>query len=144
MNMNELIEILKNEDCSCVIENHGLIKTFHQRGVKDLFDLVTTDLSFLKGAMIADKVVGKGAAALMAVGGVSEVYAGVISTPALKMLESSGITATYDKVVPNIINRTGTGICPVESLCLNCVTPDECVPLIGNFLSGLSSRPGSD
>lgn len=142
--MDELIEILKKEGCSCVIENHGMIKTFHQRGVKDLFDLLENDRGFLKGAMIADKVVGKGAAAIMAAGGVKEVYAAVISTPALKMLESAGIPTSSDEEVANIINRKGTGICPVESACLDCVTPEECVPRIARFLSSLSSRPGSN
>ena len=37
----------------------------------------------MKGAAIADKVIGKGAAALMVLGGFKTVYADIISTPAL-------------------------------------------------------------
>lgn len=144
MEMQELIEILKREGCSCVVANKATVRIFHKKGVKDIFELLENDPAFLKDSMIADKVVGKGAAALMAAGGVREVFAAVISTPALKMLESAGIPTSFVEEVANIINRQGTGICPVEALCLECVTPDECVPRIAKFLNGLSSQPGSN
>ena len=45
----------------------------------------------MQGATIADKVVGKGAAALMIMGGMAEVYANVVSTPARKLFEQYGV-----------------------------------------------------
>lgn len=63
--MEELINLLHTGGYSCVIANEGKIRTFTQRGVADLYDLLTREPEFLKGALIADKVVGKGAAALM-------------------------------------------------------------------------------
>ena len=62
--MEELINLLHTGGYSCVIDNEGKIRTFTQRGVADLYDLLTREPEFLKGALIADKVVGKGAAAL--------------------------------------------------------------------------------
>lgn len=61
--MEELIDLLHSGGYSCVIANKGKVRTFTQRGVADLYDLLTQEPEFLKGAMIADKVVGKGAAA---------------------------------------------------------------------------------
>ena len=71
--MEELINLLHTGGYSCVIANEGKIRTFTQRGVADLYDLLTREPEFLKGALIADKVVGKGAAALMILGGIKAV-----------------------------------------------------------------------
>ena len=86
-----LIERLATEQCSCVIYNGGETRLFWERGVQDLYRLLKTEPDFLQGAFIADKVIGKAAAALMALGGVDEVFARVISSPARELLERSGI-----------------------------------------------------
>ena len=72
--MEELINLLHTGGYSCTIANKGEIRTFTQRGVADIYDLLTQEPEFLKGASIADKVVGKGAAALMILGGIKELY----------------------------------------------------------------------
>lgn len=135
MNIESLIDILHREGCSCVIGNHGRVRIFNQRGVKDLYDILRSDPGILSGASVADKVVGKGAAALMVAGGVTEVYADVMSRPALDVLTSYNVKASCGICVPNIINRSGTGICPVESLCSPCTTAEECIPLIEKFIT---------
>lgn len=136
MSKDEIIERLHRGGYSCVIMSAGgEVTVCHERGVKDLFRILQENPETLSGAMVADKVVGKGAAALMAAGGVAELYADVISTSALDMLERYGVKADYGKCVPNIINRAGTDICPVEKLCSGCVTADECIPMIGKFIN---------
>ena len=57
--MEELINLLHTGGYSCTIANKGEIRTFTQRGVADIYDLLTQEPEFLKGASIADKVVGK-------------------------------------------------------------------------------------
>lgn len=89
----------------------------------------------LRKATVADKVVGKGAAALMAEGGISVLHAIVVSTPALALLRSRRIKVHYQMEVPHIINRTGDDICPVEKLCHACATPEDCVQLITTFMT---------
>lgn len=123
------------ENCSCVISNGTEIYAGRERGVADLFRLLKENPGLLAGAFVADKVVGKGAAALMVSGGVAEVHAFVISRPALELLQKSGVTVGYGELVDNIINRSRTGICPVEALCADCHTAAECLPLIENFVS---------
>ena len=80
--MEKLINLLHTGGYSCTIANGGKIRTFTQRGVADLYDLLTQEPEFLKGALIADKVVGKGAAALMILGGIKE-YIRILSVPRL-------------------------------------------------------------
>ena len=72
-----LIDRLHAERCSCVIRNGEQTRTFNERGVKDLYRLLTEEPELLRGAFVADKVVGKGAAALMILGSVEEVYTDV-------------------------------------------------------------------
>lgn len=66
--MDELIRLLHEGGYSCVIRKEE-IRTFTQRGVADLYDLLNQHPVFLHGAQVADKVVGKAAAALMVLGG---------------------------------------------------------------------------
>ena len=132
------IEMLHREGCSCVITDGIEFRMFHQRGVKDLYDILSTQPELLRGAFIADKVVGKGAAALMIIGGINSLYTDTISVTAQELFDRYKIEVKYDKLVPHIINRAGTGVCPVESLCKECNTAEECLPLIKNFIEQLA------
>lgn len=133
--ITEIAAILHAEGCSCVICNNGNITLCHKRGVADLLWFVQNDSSILSGAIIADKVIGKGAAALMILGGVKSIYADVISEPALELLSTVPVEVHFGERVPNIINRAGTGVCPVENLCKDCSSAQECLPLIENFVN---------
>lgn len=115
--MESIIDILHKGGYSCVMKNREEVRTFTQRGVADLYDLYQADSAFMKGAAIADKVIGKGAAALMVLGGFKTVYADIISTPALALLCEAGIETTFAQEVPHIINRDKTGWCPLETAC---------------------------
>ncbi len=115
--MKALIDILHSEGLTLVLKSDdGTIHRFSQRGVKDLLTLVTESPETLKGALIADKAVGKAAAACMVVGGVKHVHADVMSEPALALLQHHGVEAEYGTLVDHIINRTGDGWCPMERL----------------------------
>lgn len=127
-------ELLFAEKCSCVVRNGDTIRIFRERGVRDLWRLLHEEPELLRGAFIADKVVGKGAAALMAAGGISELFADVVSRPALELLNKAAIQVGYSVAVDHIINRAGDGICPVEQLCAEAQTAEECLPLIGEFI----------
>ena len=137
MRRAESIDLLHELKCSCVICNGEAVRTFNQRGVKDLLHLLDTEPQLLDGSFIADKVVGKGAAALMILGKVVDLHADVLSKPAAELLDREGIPYTFGQMVENIINRQGDGICPVESLCSECQTAQVCLPLIKNFIQGL-------
>ena len=133
----ELIELLHSTQCSCVVANEHSTLTFHERGVKDLHRLLHDASQPLKGAYISDKVVGKGAAALMIAGGVKWIYAKVISEAALGLFSTSDVEVVFETKVPHIINRSGTDICPVEKLCAAFTSAKECLPAIDEFVKGL-------
>lgn len=138
--MEELISLLHSGGYSCVIANGEKIRTFTQRGVADLYDLLTQEPEFLKGASIADKVVGKGAAALMILGGISELRTDIISTKALDLLKESDVKVEFEQEVPFIWNRNHTGFCPVETLCSEVKSVEEMLPLICDFIEKMRSK----
>lgn len=135
-----LIDRLVEENSSCVVDNGVEVRSFYGRGVSDLYRLLTEEPEFLTGAFIADKVVGRGAAALMILGGVNAVFARVISTPALEFFRTYGIEVEYTVEVPHIINRQGSDWCPLEKRCIHAATVEECRVIIDQFMQELSQH----
>ena len=137
--IEELIDLLHSGGYSCAIANGDIIRTFTQRGVADLYDLLTQEPDFLKGALIADKVVGKGAAALMILGGIKELHTDIISSKALELFQDSDIKVSFIQEVPFICNRDHTGLGPVETMCSEEKSAEAILPLIHNFLKRIRS-----
>lgn len=143
--LQDTIDALHAESCSCVILHRGERYVFRQRGVLDLYHLLEEQPELLRESFIADKVVGKAAAALMILGGVNAVYADVLSQPALALFADSQVRVGYGSLVPHIINRSQTGWCPLESRCYELKTPEECFDRIAAFVATLpASRTETD
>ncbi len=133
---DELIDILQKGGYSCVVRN-GETRTFTGRGVTDLYGLLKNEPDFLNGASVADKVVGRAAAALLIMGKAAWVYAGRISEPALDLLRRAGVETGFGQVVPYIRNRDDTGICPLEAICRE-KPPGEILPAIEEFFTKIN------
>lgn len=130
--MDMLTELLHEGNHTLVVSN-GETRSYDKRGISALYELLQGEPDFLCGASVADKVVGKGAAALMILGHVKELHADLVSEDALALLRESSVLVTYGNKVPYIRNRAGTGMCPVETLCKGCATAESCLPLITAF-----------
>ena len=127
--------LLKSTDSTIAVVSVDDVFTSHERGVKPLLHLLTDKKGFLKGASVADKVIGKAAALLMVLGEIKEVHTLIISEPAIKVFEKYNIPCFYDKKVDRIINRTGDGLCPMETLCLDVEEPKEAIKKITEFIN---------
>ncbi len=138
--MEQLIRLLREGNYSCVIDNGVEVRTCHGRGVSDLYGLLTQEPCQLQGARVADKAVGKAAAALLALGGVREVYASVISAPARALLEKAGVGVTFAEEVPVIWNRDRSDWCPLEKLCVEENSPETIFPLIETFIKAQKNK----
>ena len=132
--MQDLIRQLHEGGYSCVVRQGAEVRTFTRRGVADLYDLLCNDPDFLRGASVADKVIGKGAAALLILGGVRQLHADIISVGALELLRDQPIEVAWDTLSPHIENRDRTGRCPLDSTCAEARTAEECLPLIRDFI----------
>lgn len=126
--------LLITTNSTIAVVSNGEVFTSQERGVKPLLHLLTEKKGLLKGASVADKVIGKAAALLMALGEIKEVHTLIISEPAIKIFEKYNIPCFYDKKVDRIINRTGDGLCPMETLCLDVDEPQEAFQKITDFI----------
>ncbi len=106
-------EQLIKDECTCVLRKGDSMYCSHARGVKPLLSLLDSGEDYREYSA-ADKVVGKAAAMLYVLLGVSRVHAFIISKKALEVLTGNHIDVTYDTLVDRIHNRTNTGFCPME------------------------------
>ena len=138
--MEDIIKLLHKGNYSCVIKNGDEIRTFSNRGVKDLYLLLLNEPEFLKGVFVADKVVGKAAATLMILGGINELYTDLISRPALQILNQHNIKTSFQQEVPIILNRDQSDWCPLELLCFKEDSHAKILNSIENFIHILNKK----
>ena len=134
MSLEKAKSLLLTSASTIAVVSNGEVFTSQERGVKPLLHLLTDKKGFLKGASVADKVIGKAAALLMVLGEIKEVHTLIISEPAIKVFEKYNIPCFYDKKVDRIVNRTGDGLCPMETLCLYVEKPKEAFEKILGFI----------
>ena len=134
MSLEQAKSLLLTSASTIAVVSNGEVFTSQERGVKPLVYLFTEKKGFLKGASVADKVIGKAAALLMVLGEIKEVHTLIISEPAIKVFEKYNIPCFYDKKVERIVNRTGDGLCPMETLCLDVEEPKEAFENITDFI----------
>ena len=129
----QMLEMLNEQGLSLLVYNDSTLTTHDNRGVQDLLALIGSQPERLQGAIVADKVIGKAAAALMATGGVVEVHTNVICTSARELLEHEGIKVYATEEVPQILNRAKSGMCPIDSQLEGIETIEDCVEILKNI-----------
>lgn len=98
---------------TCVLVKGKMSFTSKQNGIVPMVKFLNDGIG-LEGFSVADKIVGKAVAMLFVLAKVKEVYAEVLSKTAISVLEANGIAYSYKILTDNIINRQGTGLCPME------------------------------
>jgi hypothetical protein len=111
--MEKAIELLHSGQYTCVLCKGEKTYTSTENGIKPLLGWLDSGLN-LQGFSAADRVAGKAAAFLYVRLGVKEVYADVMSEAAAAVFAEYDIEAKAGTSVKNIINRAGTGNCPME------------------------------
>ena len=136
--MDELIRILKAEELICVVLQKQRLYKEHANGILPILHLL--DQGHLQGAQLVDKVIGKAAALLMVRGDVHQVHACVISSHALEIFQLYNIPVTYDEQVPYIINRTKTGMCPMEACVIDVNDPAAAQRLLNAKVKSMKAK----
>ena len=137
--MKKAVSMLEEQGLTLAAIKGNETITSRERGVKPLMELIDEGKT-LEGYSSADKVVGAAAAYLYVLLDVRELYAGVISRRAAEILEKYGITIEYDTLAEAIINRSGTGFCPMETAVSDAVSPENALELIRAKLNELSGK----
>lgn len=114
----------------------GEVMTRDGRGIAPLLAIASEE-SALRGASVADLIVGKAAALLMALAGVSEVYAEVMSEAGERTLSEHDIPHSCGLLVPYIIDRTGKDVCPMERAVADVSDPAEAYAVLSARLEEL-------
>lgn len=124
-------------DTTLALVSGDTVITKTTRGVAPLLELFDTGEDFSLFS-VADRVVGLGAGYLYLALGIKRLFARTISEVALALLQSSGVYVEYTTVVPRIINRAGTGLCPIEECVMSANNTDEAITAIRRKLNGLT------
>ena len=98
-----------------VLYANGEIKEYYKNRINDIKDILNKDKNALVGAIIADKVIGKVASAVLTIAGVKEIYADVMSKYAIKVLEENNIKYEYKNLTDYVQNNEKNGMCPMEN-----------------------------
>ncbi len=138
-NLKKCHEMLKSGEYTLVLFNGETLLTDTKRGVKPLLDLLDRNED-LSGFSAADKVVGKAAAFLYVLLNVREIYADVISSHALSVLEQHQIPVEYNTLTDKIKNRAGTGFCPMETAVLDEENPERALARIREKAKELAKK----
>lgn len=115
-NLEIVREKLYSKNASLVVlYANGNCKEYYQNRIKDIKEILKENELALKGATIADKVIGKVASSILAVSGVKEIYADTMSKYAIPVLKQNKIKYIYKNLVDYIKNNDKTGMCPMEN-----------------------------
>lgn len=107
------------------------------RGIGPLLEICERGEDWWGGAA-ADRIVGKAAALLFVCLGVAEVYGTVMSRSAMAVFERFGVRHACGTECEQIVNRTGTGVCPMECAVAQIDDPQEAVAVLRRTLDALA------
>ncbi len=111
------------DDIILALVKDDQVITSEKRGISFLLSLAYENK--YQGYSAADKIVGKAAAFLYVIMQVENVYGETITKRAVEILRQANINVEYKILTENIINRTNTGLCPMELIVLNIEDKEE-------------------
>jgi hypothetical protein len=137
--LNLAKELLEKEELTLAVVKDGeCIFKSKKRGIYPLYIAVRDIRDDMNGASAADKVIGRGAAQLYEYANIKRVFATMISEGTKKVFENANIEYEASKIVPKIMNRDKTGMCPVETISYESETIEEVLEKIEKFLKSIN------
>ena len=116
MKNNYIVDKLYEDNASLVVQYaDGKCEEYFSQIIIDIVNILKENKDALRGAEVADKVIGKVAASIFVMAGVMTIYADTLSKIALPILEENGIEYSYNNLVEYIQNSDKTGMCPMEN-----------------------------
>ena len=128
------------EDVPCVFVRDRVLQAGEGTGVRPLIAALERKPEAFRGCVIVDKIVGKAAAMLAVLGGAAGVYGITMSAAARDYLVSREVPAEWETLTERIANRTGTGLCPMETAVLEIDDPAEGCAALKETIRRLAAR----
>ena len=136
----EARRLILEENVPCVFVREGaVLRPGEGTGVRPLVRALDEEPELLGGSVVVDKIVGKAAAMLAVLGGAAGVYGLTMSAAARDYLAARGVPAEAETLAERIINRTGTGLCPMETAVLDIDDPAEGLAALRETMSRLAA-----
>ena len=141
MDLEKAKRVLRDKNQSLVIVKDGRT-IFHSdsSGIDSLLQAIEKLGEQLFGASVADKVVGKAAALLLAYSRVARVYAATLSRRGLSTLKKNGIPVEYDLLVPEILDKERRNICPFEKFVSKIESPTHAFEELKTYAESLKKK----
>jgi hypothetical protein len=139
MNDIDRAKTLLDNGFTCVLVNADNIYTSTLNGVAPMMDFISSGIN-LSGFSAADKIVGKAAAMLFVLAGVKAVFAPVMSKNAVKVFSGYGINYSCGIITDSIVNRNGSGPCPMDKAVSDTDDPHAAYYAIRHTLDQLKSE----
>jgi hypothetical protein len=124
--------LTENRVSLSIVKEGNILFESRSNGLKDLFEAVNKLGTSLRNASITNQIVGKAAAFLFVYSRANSVFAVTISEKGLELLEQNHVSAEVRNIVPNMLNRERTDVCPSEKMVLNCRDAKEAFGILGN------------
>lgn len=126
------------EGYSVAAVKHGvLLGALNDRGVKPFIGLFLRLGAQLEGSSVADRVVGRAVALVAVSAGCACVHGNLMAETAVDLLREHGTAFSFERLVPVILDRTGTRSCPVERLSHGVTDIGGLLRLLRGFWGGL-------
>jgi len=130
-------ELLKQYSIVIVRDDEIVFKSMDS-GIAPLLEAVESiGIKSLHDTCVADRVIGKAAALLVALFKPRYVFSIIMSKSAINVLEENNIEFDYDNLVDYILNREKNDLCPFEKSVLRINDPWEGYRVIKDTLEKL-------
>jgi len=134
-------QILDGRNLALAIVKGGkILFESYSSGISGLLQAVERHKEELYGSSVADRVVGRAAALLLACSQVKEVYAFTLGNEGLKVLKENNIPFEYDGLVPKILDGDRKDICPFERFSSTIRSLDEAYERLKAFAENLQKE----
>lgn len=118
-----------------LIRGDEIIFSAEGQGLRPLVDCLGKYAQTKGKLVLHDKVMGLAAARMVVYSGIiSAVHTRIVSRPAQKLLEESGIKLYAEEVAANILTKDRSAICPGEVIALNTAEQHEFVKQVRAML----------
>lgn len=131
--------LLSSGGYSCALVRGEVEYSSALKGVSPMLQFLSSGAD-LRGFSAADKIVGRAAAMLFILAGAKEVYADVMGAQAVDLLAAHGIEASCGELVEEVLNREGTGPCPMEEAVRGIDEPIRALAALVSALERLRAR----
>ena len=133
-----LLLVKNNQASAAVVKDNKILAQELGKGILPILNLHDNQAAALDGGSLIDKVIGRAAAFIAIDGKVRSVYGEIMSEDALLLLQRYNIPATYKNLVPQILNRDKSGLCPMEQTVLDVQSSQEAVKRLRQKLKDLN------